>query len=332
MLVDARFVGESVAPDHRLVGLHAHPGERTEQLARRVDELGVDAGLERIDAGSHMQRHDDLFERGIAGALADAVDGALDLQGAPFDRGERIGDGEAQIVVAVGREGDLVDAAHAGSDASRTWPGIRPGVEYPTVSGRLMTVAPSSTATWVAWMRNSRSVRVASSGLNSTSLQHMRASRVALAIFSSAVLRSMPSLCSRCRSLVLRKMWMRPRRRCFETPRTSFDVALGTAGEGGDGRVLDLARDGLHAGEIFGARGGEPGLDDVDAQRLELLGEPELLGGGHPVAGRLFAVSQRGVEDKETFHASSFASSTLPAFVKRARGADGLLCGAGEVV
>ena len=85
-------------------------------------------------------------------------------------------------------------------------------------------------------------------------------------------------------------------------------------------------------GEIFRARAGNPGLDDVDPQRLELLGEAELLGRGHPVAGRLFAVSQRGVEDQETLHAASFAFSTLPAFVKRARGGDGLLCGAGEVV
>ena len=46
-----------------------------------------------------------LFQRGVAGALADAVDGALHLAHAGADRGQRVGDGEAQVVVVVRRTG-----------------------------------------------------------------------------------------------------------------------------------------------------------------------------------------------------------------------------------
>ena len=41
---------------------------------------------------------------GVAGALAEAVDGDLDLPGAGLDAGQRVGRGEAEIVVAVGAD------------------------------------------------------------------------------------------------------------------------------------------------------------------------------------------------------------------------------------
>ena len=63
--------------------------------------------------GAHPHRHDDLFERRIAGALAEPVDGAFDLARAADDAGERIGDREAKIVVAMHREDRLVDVRHA---------------------------------------------------------------------------------------------------------------------------------------------------------------------------------------------------------------------------
>ncbi len=58
----------------------------------------------------------EFFERGVAGALADAVDGAFDLADAGFDGGDGVGDGEAEVVVAVGGEDDVFDAGDAGAD------------------------------------------------------------------------------------------------------------------------------------------------------------------------------------------------------------------------
>ncbi len=56
---------------------------------------------------SGVERHHDLFERRVAGPLADAVDGALDLAGAVLDAGERVGDGQPEVVVAVGGDHDV---------------------------------------------------------------------------------------------------------------------------------------------------------------------------------------------------------------------------------
>jgi hypothetical protein len=52
----------------------------------------------------------DLFEGRIAGALADAVDGALDLPRPAFDAGQRVGDGHAEVVVAMGGVDDVLAA------------------------------------------------------------------------------------------------------------------------------------------------------------------------------------------------------------------------------
>ena len=51
--------------------------------------------------GPRPERHHDLLEGGVAGALAEAVDRDLDLAGAGLDRGERVRRREAQVVVAV---------------------------------------------------------------------------------------------------------------------------------------------------------------------------------------------------------------------------------------
>ena len=64
------------------------------------------------NASRVLQRHHDFFERAIAGAFADAVDGALDLARARDHRGEAVGHRHAEIVVAMHREAHLVDAAH----------------------------------------------------------------------------------------------------------------------------------------------------------------------------------------------------------------------------
>ncbi len=64
------------------------------------------------------ERHHDFFERAVAGPLADAVDGALDLAGAVFDAGEAVGHGQAEIVVAVDADHRAVDVRHALDEGS----------------------------------------------------------------------------------------------------------------------------------------------------------------------------------------------------------------------
>ena len=80
------------------------------------------------------------------------------------------------------------------------------GVLYPTVSGRLIVVAPACIAAVNTSIKNSVSERVASSAENSTSSVYVRARRTASAACSSASTRVIRSFASRCRSDVARKV------------------------------------------------------------------------------------------------------------------------------
>jgi len=75
------------------------------------------------------------------------------------------------------------------------------------------------------------------------------------------------------------------------------DVRGHCPGEAGDDRSAYLTSNRLHRGEIVGARGGEAGFDDVHAEPRELLRQRQLLRGRQRKAWRLLAVTQRGVEE-----------------------------------
>ncbi len=83
VLVDAGFVRKGVPSHDRLVRLGEGAGEVGQHLAGAVELARLDAGVEGVLRGAHPARHDDLFERRVAGSLADAVDGAFHLPRAP---------------------------------------------------------------------------------------------------------------------------------------------------------------------------------------------------------------------------------------------------------
>jgi hypothetical protein len=79
----------------------------------------------------------------------------------------------------------------------------------------------------------------------------------------------------------------------------TIDVAVGGAGETADHAVLDDLGDLVDGVEVAFRRDREAGLDDVDAHRLEDLGDAELLVDGHRAARGLLAVAQGGIEDDD---------------------------------
>src|SRR5437868_7526597 len=101
VLVNASLMRERVSTDYGLVGLRRKGNDGREQLAGVVDLLSPNASLIRHPVGAHSHGHDDLFERGISRALANAIDRALYLAGACAQRGKCVGYGESKIVMAV---------------------------------------------------------------------------------------------------------------------------------------------------------------------------------------------------------------------------------------
>ena len=79
--------------------------EGARQARDAGQRFGRDAGLEAFGEGRlQHQRRDDRDQIGVAAALADAVQRALDLAHAGLDRGQRIGDRLAGVVMRVDAE------------------------------------------------------------------------------------------------------------------------------------------------------------------------------------------------------------------------------------
>src|SRR6266571_4246486 len=98
----------------------------------------------------------------------------------------------------------------------------------------------------------------------------------------------------------------RPRRGRERLSR-QVDVAVVTARQRRECGAAHLLRHGAHAAEVPVRRRGEPRLDHVHSERVQLAREAELLLRGHRVARGLLSVAQRGVEDPHDvlFHGGS---------------------------
>ncbi len=112
VLVDAALVREGIPADDGLVVLHGERRRCRHELGGAVEHAAVDAHLVGQHVAAGLDGHHDLFQRRVAGALADAVDGAFHLPRAGADARERVGNRHAEIVVAVHREDRLVGHGH----------------------------------------------------------------------------------------------------------------------------------------------------------------------------------------------------------------------------
>ena len=73
-------------------------------------------------------------------------------------------------------------------------------------------------------------------------------------------------------------VWMRGRSRVADRLPRAIDVGGVGAGQAADDGPVDLAGDRLDRLEVAGRGDREAGLDDVDAEARELVGDLELLG------------------------------------------------------
>ena len=301
VLVDAGAVAEGVLPDDRLVPLDGHAGELLDELAGSVDLLGVDVAVDVVEVVlARLDGHHDLLEGGVAGALADAVDGDLDLAGAVLDGGHRVGGAHAQVVLAVEAEACLVDVGHVLADLVEE----RAQLGGDGVADRVGDVDDLRPGIDAALDDGVDEVRVGAGGVHWAELHVARVARgvlhhrLGLGQHLLAVLAEL-----------MRHLDVAAVDEDVDAGILGFldgvpggvDIGLDGAGEGADGGAADLARDHLDSLEVAGRGAGEARLDDVDAELFELPGDLELLLGGEGDAGGLLAVSQGGIEDVDLF-------------------------------
>ena len=296
VLVDPGLVGEGVAPDDRLVGLHRVAGEARDHAARARQLAAVDLRVEAVDVAARAQQHHDLLERAVAGALADPVDGALDLARAGQHAGVGVRDREPEVVVAVDRQphvaqaGDepvelleVADVLLRGRVADRVGDvddvGALGDRDRADLGGELDVGAGRV---------HRRELDVVAVRLR----QRHRGLGLALDVVSRRL------------ELVLdvdvrgRDERVDPRaRRVLDRAPGGVDVRLVGARQPADHRALDVAGDLLDRLEVAGRGDREARLDHVDAEPCELLGDLDLLLRVERDPGRLLAVAQRGVED-----------------------------------
>src|SRR6202140_2476216 len=100
----------------------------------------------------------------------------------------------------------------------------------------------------------------------------------------------------------------------FEGSGRTLDIRRSTAGERGDLGAADRLGHQADGLEITFRSNGEPSLDHVHTQAVELLRHAELFLHIHAATGGLLAVTKRGVENRDLwlfnrrFHARRFLS------------------------
>ncbi len=271
VLVDTRLVGEGIGADDGLVRLHRKAGDARDQARGGEDVLGLDAGVhvEQVLAG--LDRHDDLLQCGVAGALAQAVDGAFHLARTGHHRGQGVGHGQTEVVMAMHGEHRLVgigDALEQLADGVGVLVrnGVADGVR--NVDGTCAGVDGSLDD-------SAEEIDLRAPGVLAGKL-HVGAQAARLFHRAHCLLHHLVRL--------------------------HAQLVLHVDRAGGD-KGVDAP--GVGAGQRFGsAFDVEARLDHVYLQPLQRPGDAQLFLTGHGRAGTLLAVAQGGVEDDDAIVAA----------------------------
>ena len=298
MLVDTGFVREGIGPHDRLVARGRAVGHLRKDAARRHDLGGVDIGRDPERVGASFQRHHDILERAIAGALANAVDGAFDLPRTATYRSQRIGYRHAEIVVTMGRKDrvrravyvrakeaeQLVDLvrrriAHGVGNVERGGAfrrGDRQAFDQKVLFGSDPVLGRKfDILSEVPGMRDRAANR-----LDHLGLAHLQ---LGLAMDRAGCQEDVDALA----------------RRLLQRGGGGLDILAVRARQRADGRAFDPLRNARDRPRIARRSGGEAGLDHIDPQIGERSCHAQLGILGHREARRLLAVAQSRVEDAD---------------------------------
>ena len=245
----------------------------------------------------HLDGHDNLFERGVARTLAQAVDGALNLRGAVLDACERECRRHAQVVVGVHADRHVLDAADVVDQALYA----RAKVVGHLVARRVGDVHDGGACIYGRLDHALQELLVRAPCVLGVKLDVIHV----LSRVLDAMGRTLHDLVLGHAELLAQMLG--------RNAQASVDAGT-LGGLQGLGRAVDVlvnrSREAnydsvvacqtsnlLNGAEVARRRDGEAGLDNVHVHSEQLLGNDELLLGVHRCARRLLAVSQRGVED-----------------------------------
>ena len=253
---------------------------------------------------ARAQRHDDFFQRGVAGPFAQPVDGAFHLARAVDHAVERIGHRHAQIVVAVDADGGALDPGHVFAKAANQ----RAILLRHGIAGGVRDIDHSGPGGDDGGDHLKQVVAIRAPGVFGVELHvvgklprqldgiHRHGQDFALLFGQRFAVPFIPELAA---DVDVRgadpSMDAGPL-----TLRQGFAAGLDIGGyrtrEGADGGSPDFAADHLHGFEIFGRGVRIAGLDHIHIQLRQLPGDDEFLPASQAGAGGLFSVPQCRVE------------------------------------
>jgi hypothetical protein len=298
VLMDARGVAKRIAADHGLVGRHPEARARGHLAGERVQRREPQAGHGAEPRAVHMQRGGDFLERRVAGALADPVDGALHLPRARGDRRQRVGGGEAEIVLAVEGDRGVLELGHARAHAADH----RVHLIGRRAADGVGQVQRARAGREHGARQLGEELRVRARGVHGRELHvvgelaraahhrrrhgdHLRA-RLAELVRELHVARVHEHVDAR-------------RARAAQRLAGGGHVLRHRARERAHAGVLHLEGDRPHGGRLLRRVHREARLDHVDAEGVEARGDLRLVVGAEADPGGLLAVAQRRVEDRD---------------------------------
>ena len=308
VLVDAAGVRKGVGANDGLVGLHDEAGGLRHELGGRHDLRGVDAHVQAEIVAPRAHGHDDLLQRAVAGALAQAVDGALHLARATdLHAGQRVGHRHAQVVVAVHAPDRLVGVGHLLAQAAnevtvQLRDAVAHGVGDVDGAGAFLDDGLADAgqeidvgAVAVLGRELDVAAQVAREAHGQRGLvQHLLAGHAQLLLHVE--------FAGGDEGVDARSVGAGQRLG------GTGDVAVVGTGQRADGAALHGRGNRLDGLEVAIAGGREAGLDDVHLHALQLAGDAQLFLARHGGAWRLLAVAQRGVEDDQLVGHRVFSS------------------------
>ncbi len=254
------------------------------------------------------QRHHHFFERAVAGALADAVDGALDLARARDHGRQAVGDRHAQIVVAVHRQPHLVDARHVLAQVAEQ---LAEFVRH-RVADRVRNVDGGGAGLDGRRDHAREEIEFGARGVFGRELHVVAELARDLHAFDGAahdlVLRHVELVLAVDRAGGEEHVQAVPRRGLERLRGRSMSARVQRASPAMIGPCTSRAT-ALTDFEVAARGGGKARLDDVDAQVRQRPRHPQLFRLRHAAAGRLLAVAQGGVENQHSIGIGAMAAS-----------------------
>ncbi len=298
VLVNAGFVGEGVRADDGLVPLDDHAGHLADQTAGAVQLARVHAGPAVVVlVATHLQSHDELFQRAVARALTQPVDRALDAARAVAHGRQRVGHGQAQVVVAMDMDDRLADVRHVLHQV-RDQPAEldRHGVAHRVGNVHRLRAGIDH---GLADLR--QEIRLRAGGVLRAELHVVTVLQRVLDApdgllddFVFGLLQLELPVDGGGRQEDVDPAALSGR---FDRLSRALDVLGQAAGQARNPRVLDRGRDRAHRLEVARRCNGEARLDDVHVQARNLPGHLHLLFHPHARAGTLLPVAQRRVKN-----------------------------------